>query len=1264
MTYDLTQHMAYEVGRCGGSLAYLIGPFADLILKITKCVSKIMDGEEPSNTNSIVTSVGNSWVLCRSKTYSGRIYYFNTETGQAAWNLSKTEIEKAKKRTKNLKNQPLEGCPEPQEPPMDHSNHTRTTSPRTRPNYTPSSVYNKQIINNQFTKLPFSSMPLQCTNCLPMNQVETLGMNLTAQAMFNPNIWSIPPTHQIFIAPRSPAVTNESSTPLIEYNNLQNAMHCNNTSVPLSRRFSVINKPRMNFWRQNHPINKYNSKFYNRRFKPMHHNYSPRYRNRTDDLRHILSAKKSQHDILESPETKSEVSVDDKNELNVCNKIDCKQEEEELCPSDVDDDWLKVHGYTEGDKMTLDISVLRKIAMPDSNSNQWYIVIDRNIILNHFKFMNILITSDEKCKLMVAREIFMEIQTVARVGATQQLKNRARHALRFLSQQFANGSAVIGEDSSNSDIQHLSSICLLNFCTKLINQDNHVILVSNEYIWQYSKQAAKVPIFTITEIKDLLVNAPKDISPSQMPQPIKERSIKITIPNNVIIDEPEKENLSSDKLETDDTSNDSSSYTENVLNVSSKVKEVDIQTESTPIMKHTVDAGVQTDFFPINSSVETDSVGTNTAVSQTFSNTSDSIQETVVSNLNSKKREIRLKRNAVTQITTASDNNKKQFKWHRRKRNVPVINSTVTSNSINKYVSDNANCNIEQQQLSKSQPHYSSNELICQDRQNMYEENSETSSCIFLQRNINENIIIEETSTSDISNTVSNVDSECVRSRFKLNPNEKNKGKRPNIIFEITDHAMEEYISTRCDEWISRYVQIMEEVLTQVLQQDTTILDNTMPPPWTVHEATECIKKRFSNNQLISDAASKLSNILFNISDARGTIKIQIKPAEFMEMYSYGLYLVNALQTVLGNSEDLQTALKSLEKLLNDIQNCNSGSHSDSFGDNINEPPGFVSLSTCTSTVSKEIDDTLMGNEEAVAESPKVTEMADSKSPRSYNLRSNKTIKEAEEKQNNVIFIRNFDLKDEFLSSLLLKKNQRENKSVCCKNVIEPVVNPTNGSSSDVGVEKDKEPRFIRNFSKCSVFEDRLKKKSKEPLNLDLLDYSIDYDDYNIEDYAEDNYYDDDLDDDIDESVDTSHDVNSNLSESTSQDINNDNFKWFIGKIITEIKEASVEVHRFCANIRDEISESEKMSTDRMTAVQEKAQKTHLHIENLCKSLKGIVEREINYCENDSQSLLQEAGVLVNAKQAVIYRDVVASCICQADALLESINFVIDAVKV
>ncbi|XP_059053498.1 uncharacterized protein LOC131847845 isoform X2 [Achroia grisella] len=1209
-----------------------------------------MDGDDPKNSNnSVVTSIGNSWVLCRSKSYSGRIYYFNTLTGEAAWNLSNAEVEKAKKITNNLRNQvggPLEGCPEPKEPPMDSSTHcsvSRMTHQHHLHNYEPSNIFNNQVINTQITKSPFAAQVSQHSNFVPINQVETLGLNINAQPMFNPNIWAIPSTHQIFIAPSSSTITNERHTSLIEYNNFRSIVSPHQTTFPLSRHFSINEtRHRHHLRRHMNGYHKFSPKFYNNRFR---HNagqsHTSRFRNKSNDLRQVISAKRSEEkESMESHDAKNNGCNVDNVEPKACSPTQLKYEEEELCASDVDDDWLEVHGHTEGEKIMLDVSPLRKLIIPNTNSDRWYIVVDRGVILNHYKFLNTIINSDEMCQLMIAKELFLKIQRDARADCDKRIKNRARCALRFLSHQFAIGSAVIGEDSNKSSQE--KEICLLNFCSKLVEQHNPLIYITHEEIWQQSKLATKVPILTITEIKVLLytTTCSKEALQIQMPQPFEERSIKITIPNNKMSVELDGEYFPNDKTnEEPNTNNDflnneaqesnnniNCLHNDNVVNETvSNGKEIDIQTDNTPVVKKTVDAGVQTDFVSPQVIVEQDIVSINTNPNQILSNMPNGISNTIDSSTNTSKKKIRLKRNMVNEIGDRNPD-KKQYKWHKRKKTVPI------SSAINKNqnLSDNVTCNSKQMDVDKSFSQQLPNELLSKDRLNMYEDSNESSNCGILYRNRSDNVIIDETSNSDIiSNTVSNVDSESVHSINTLRPsfNENNDTEVSSVLFEITDLGMEEYLKMRCDEWISRFVQIMEEVLTQVLEQDTRDLHNSMPPPWTIHEATECIKKRFSNSHIINDAASKLSNILFKISDTGGRIGIETKPAEFMEMYSYGVYLVNALQAILDKSEDLQTAAGSLANLLSDIKNLEG--HNDSFSDNITEPSCAISQTTF---ISNQENGDVDNEEAATGTSPKNIEIVSNKRSNSDNLTSNKKLmQDDEEKPKEVTFVRKIDLKDSFLSSLHLKKSKigkLDTPESQCLNKIEPISNSTNNVSPDLGANK--EPRFIRNFTKCSDFEERLKRKFEGPLlELSGLNYSVQYDeDYGMEeeDYSEGDYYDieddgDEIDGDFDPTV-SPRSLNNvtNLPEYTNKD--NRTFKYFSARLMKEIKEASQEVYGFC-----------------------------------------ILERYASNSENDNKTLFQEAGVLLDSKESFIYRDIIASCVDQVEILLESVNVIKDVVK-
>ncbi|XP_047518180.1 uncharacterized protein LOC125058190 isoform X6 [Pieris napi] len=138
-----------------------------------------------------------------------------------------------------------------------------------------------------------------------------------------------------------------------------------------------------------------------------------------------------------------------------------------------------------------------------------------------------------------------------------------------------------------------------------------------------------------------------------------------------------------------------------------------------------------------------------------------------------------------------------------------------------------------------------------------------------------------------------------------------------NVMFEVTSELMKGNLVSKSEEWISRFTQILEEALNQVLQEAAF---QTIPPPWTMYEACECIKRGFKNDADIVDAANKLGDIIFDNGALRGKINHNINPSTFMKIYSYGVYLVDALQGVFKDDENVQAAEKLLAKLLLDIE--------------------------------------------------------------------------------------------------------------------------------------------------------------------------------------------------------------------------------------------------------------------------------------------------------------------------------------------------------
>lgn len=436
-------------------------------------------------------------------------------------------------------------------------------------------------------------------------------------------------------------------------------------------------------------------------------------------------------------------------------------------------------------------------------------------------------------------------------------------------------------------------------------------------------------MFSVNEIKNLLKDNPNKQQVSVPKQPfIFERHIKIIVPN----DTPQKVNSSSTvkNIELD-------AHTEKIP-VSESVTKQELAQDKTRepvVVKCTVDAGIQTDFEDINASISISNV-TEKKDLETISNTPNAkeiiIRRTAFSvfNIPERRRAIKLKRNTSNQSTVVSVecNEKKLFKWRRRRNTTPQAKTPQTpihsenkthSKEIENLPSETSNKEINRQSdtiLNKT-PKTSRN-----DNKTVEDciESRESSIICDNQRNSKENITIEETSTSGIiSNTGSNVDAESVYS-MSTNQLVDNEQTNAKPMYEI-DSDMEDYLKMKCDEWVSRFIQVMEEVLSQVLQQDPPFLHSAMPAPWTLHEAAQCIAIKFSSHQDIKDAANSLSNILFQISDFKGEynkkkrrrakslmkiyenyiflfsgkITINLAPYQYMQMYSYGVHLLSAI---------------------------------------------------------------------------------------------------------------------------------------------------------------------------------------------------------------------------------------------------------------------------------------------------------------------------------------------------------------------------------
>lgn len=167
-------------------------------------------------------------------------------------------------------------------------------------NSTPSKIYNKQIINNQFTKqsYPISPFVAQCNHLMPacgtLNSLASIGYACPT-ASYNTNLWAVPPTPQIFIA-SPPLVGHDQTSPNATFNNPNPIFFVHKPTIPLSTRFQMQKE------KKNSPPKKHvpNNKFGHQREKHIQKRFHRNYNTSNNDLRQFISYKRTRRNTAQS----------------------------------------------------------------------------------------------------------------------------------------------------------------------------------------------------------------------------------------------------------------------------------------------------------------------------------------------------------------------------------------------------------------------------------------------------------------------------------------------------------------------------------------------------------------------------------------------------------------------------------------------------------------------------------------------------------------------------------------------------------------------------------------------------------------------------------------------------------------------------------------------------------------------------------------------------------------------------------------------------
>lgn len=316
-------------------------------------------------------------------------------------------------------------------------------------------------------------------------------------------------------------------------------------------------------------------------------------------------------------------------------------------------------------------------------------------------------------------------------------------------------------------------------------------------------------------------------------------------------------------------------------------KEIEIQTEQIQPIKKTVDACIQTDSeFLQSTEIFQSPVSTisklpevvkslNTEVpkspnpEESQKINQNSKMDTVVKSLDEDKEEsvvatkkIRLNRNKFS--TDHSAVKKPLFRWRKQRTKPSITTSTSPKSGV---VSNNLTLST------KSPPSslISISDLVPPENDNF---SDLAKSIEFSDGSIGKtpgiiNKAVEDSSLDVISNSIEDEIIPIIDKNAILNESKDNE-KEKIVMFEVTSDIMDDYLCRGCDEWLSRFVQIMEEALSQILQQEPCFIDSAMPPPWSVYEAIVCIKIKFKENSKIMFACNECGTFLLKISDNKG----------------------------------------------------------------------------------------------------------------------------------------------------------------------------------------------------------------------------------------------------------------------------------------------------------------------------------------------------------------------------------------------------------
>ncbi|XP_063898779.1 putative uncharacterized protein DDB_G0282133 isoform X2 [Helicoverpa armigera] len=548
-------------------------------------------------------------------------------------------------------------------------------------------------------------------------------------------------------------------------------------------------------------------------------------------------------------------------------------------------------------------SLAKDLGLP-VRKNNWYIVADTDILLLDYELIDNLVLSDPKCKLIIPHAVRVDIESLC-IGDChgQQRVIQARQIARKLATPPPHYTVEPPPIDKKDEII-VTTDCILNCCLHAKNQNYYVVLISNDPHLQVRANSLNIPSYKINDIKN-----GADIKPdvtSQAKNINSQTKAKLGLfPNLSSVDTVKKLSFndnSDDKLinitkpkffQNDDS--DSDSFTSDI---SREVQNLNIIDKN--VMKP-------------QSAYRNPFLLQNVKEAFNFRNTSNIFDSYI--------------------FDKTSQNSKKQFDFE---KTVPKSNQCEkylntenqffckpistsdqfmfnNKNSNTNFDNPGSSLNISATNTRKKNPSQSRIDKIFENIKLNTETNNPTkefdNSGIFkvpqpLQFKIRRNTSAPVESSSSNDKIRTTIDKDSIEESVKK--------------FCVKSSAMREKISTRIEEWICCFMQIMEDVLSNLLLKSSVCMEDTLAP-LNLHDILNYVKMSY-DCQSKATVIDKLSEMLDKCNACKGKFKAFISPEFFMKMFRYGVMLISTLKVILPNSEELNDAELSLNDLLSDIE--------------------------------------------------------------------------------------------------------------------------------------------------------------------------------------------------------------------------------------------------------------------------------------------------------------------------------------------------------